>query len=52
MADKEEPREDDVEAHRRYAEEPPTEASDEFDRRRRAAEDGEGEGDDVETHRR
>ncbi|MEX2210245.1 MAG: hypothetical protein WD689_00575 [Gaiellaceae bacterium] len=51
MAENEEPREDEVEAHRRYTEEPPTE--DELARRRRVAEEPSGdEGDDVELHRR
>jgi hypothetical protein len=52
MSDTEERREqEDVEGHRRYTEEPPTEG--ELARRRRVAEgETSDEGDDVELHRR
>jgi len=52
MSDTEERREqEDVEGHRRYKEEPPTE--DELARRRRVAEgETSDDGDDVELHRR
>jgi hypothetical protein len=52
MSDTEERREqEDVEGHRRYTEEPPTEG--ELARRRRVAEgETSDDGDDVELHRR